>query len=343
MGLAGWRRHLPRLALALGAGLAALAVAGCAPELPQTTLHPTTDFGTSINTLFRSILAWEIGIFVVVEGLLIFTVLRFRRPKAGREPRQVHGSTVLEAAWTLVPALILVFIGVPTVYTIFRTQGQPPASSLEVQVIAHQWWWEFRYPELGVTTAYELHLPVGRPVHLQLNSADVIHSFWVPRLGGKRDVVPTRTNHLWFTPDSTGAFPGQCAEFCGDSHANMRLLAVVEPPAAFAAWVAAERDTAVPPPSDSLALAGAAIFKSPQHLCITCHTVNGVSQGMVGPNLSHVGSRRAIGSGILVNTPADIARWLAGPSAVKPGARMPTLPLTEDDRRALAAYLTSLK
>jgi cytochrome c oxidase subunit 2 len=327
--------------------LAAALVAGCSPELPQTTLHPTTDFGASIDHLFRSILAWEIGIFVVVEALLIFAVLRFRKPKAapaGREPEQVHGHTGLEIAWTLVPAIILVFIGVPTIYTIFRTQAKPPADSMEVDVIGHQWWWEFRYPGQGVVTAYELHLPQGRPVHFVLTSADVIHSFWVPKLGGKRDVIPARTNHLWFTPDSTGAYPGQCAEFCGESHANMRLLAVIEPPDAFAAWVAAQKSPALaPPPGDSLALAGADIFKQPQHLCITCHTVNGVSGGLIGPNLSHVGSRHAIASGVLANSPEEIARWLSGPAAAKPGAQMPTLPLSPDEKRALAAYLTALR
>jgi cytochrome c oxidase subunit 2 len=195
-----------------------------------------------------------------------------------------------------------------------------------------------------VVTANEVHLPQGRPVHLELKSADVIHSFWVPRLGGKRDVIPARVNHLWFTPAQPGSFPGQCAEFCGDSHANMRILAVVEPAADFERWASAQRDTAPPPPpADTLALAGAELFRQPQSLCTTCHTVSGISVGVVGPNLSHVASRARIAGGMLANTPEDLARWLENPPAVKPGSLMPNVGLTPAKARAIAAYLRTLR
>jgi cytochrome c oxidase subunit 2 len=334
-----FRRLIPFAPLAL---VVLLAGSAWAAGFPQNTLDPTTDFGHKTHWLFMDILWWEIGIFVVVEGALVVALLRFMGRK-GEDPHQMHGHTGVEVAWTLAPAMILVFIGVPTVMTIFRTQAPAPKNSLEIQVIGHQWWWEFRYPQLGIVTANEVHLPQGRPVHFILNSADIIHSFWIPRLGGKRDVIPTRTNHLWWTADSVGVMPGQCAEFCGTSHANMRLLGVVDSPSDFDAWVAAEKDTLPVPPSDSLALEGAKVFANPGKLCSTCHTMNGVSAGVVGPNLSHVGSRRFIAAGLLENTPTNIARWVQNPPAVKPGALMPVIGITPDEARALAAYLTTRK
>ena len=323
--------------------LLTLALVGCAgQQLPQTTLEPTTDFGWQSHKLFIGILFWEIGIFVIVEGALLFALLRFTRRRKS-DPEQLHGHTGVEVAWTLAPALILVFIGVPTVMTIFRTQTPPPTGSLEVQVIGHQWWWEFRYPELGIVTANEVHVVRGRPVHFELTSADIIHSFWIPKLGGKRDVIPTRKNHLWLTPEVLGVMPGQCAEFCGTSHANMRMHAVVNTPTDFDAWVRAQQDTLPVPKDDSLAQVGAALFANPAKLCTTCHTMAGVSAALVGPNLSHVGARRYIAAGLLPNTPDNIARWVENPPAVKQGALMPVIGLTPDEARALAAYLTTRK
>jgi len=338
-------RHRFRRSTSLAPLALLFLVAGTAwaAGFPQNTLDPTSDFGHQTHRLFTDILWWEVGIFVIVEGALVVALLRFMDRRSKEVPHQLHGHTGVEVAWTLAPALILVFIGVPTVMTIFRTQAPPPKNSLEIQVIGHQWWWEFRYPQYGLVTANEVHLPQGRPVHFILNSADIIHSFWIPKLGGKRDVIPTRTNHLWFTADSVGVWPGQCAEFCGTSHANMRLLGVVDSPADFASWVAAETDTLPVPPSDSLALAGAQLFSSPAKLCITCHTIQGVSVGVVGPNLTHVGSRHYIAAGLLENTPTNIAKWVSNPPAVKPGALMPVLGLSPDEARALAAYLTTRK
>lgn len=328
-----------------------LTVLGCSGYGPQTTLYPLSDFGQSLDEVFRQILWWEIGIFVVVEGALIYAVLKFRRTKPIGEPRQLHGHTGIEVAWTLAPALILIFIGVPTVYTIFRTQAPPPANALRIDVIGHQWWWEFRYPELGIVTANELHLPQGRPVHLAITSTDVLHAFWIPRLGGKRDAIPNRVNHIWFTADSTGYMPGQCAEFCGVSHANMRTWAQVDSPAEFDAWVASQLDTtrgvaaadSAAAPVDSLVAFGAELFRTPQKLCTTCHTVRGVSVGIVGPNLNKVGTRKSIASGIMPNTPEHLAKWIQNPQAHKPGALMPNIGINEREARALAAYLSSLQ
>ncbi|HKK08471.1 MAG TPA: cytochrome c oxidase subunit II, partial [Gemmatimonadota bacterium] len=214
-------------------------LAGCTGVLPQSTLHPVSDFGQRIDDLFRRIFWFAVGVFVIVEGLLMYAVFRFRdRGEEGR-PEPVHGNTKLEIAWTLAPAIILVLIAVPTIRTIFIVDNPAPASThpLHVNVIGHQWWWEFEYPELGITTADELHVPVGRTVQLDLTSVDVIHSFWLPRIGGKRDVIPGHHNELWFTVDSAGEYPGQCAEFCGEEHVLMRTLAIAQDSSTFWAWV----------------------------------------------------------------------------------------------------------
>jgi cytochrome c oxidase subunit II len=338
-----------RWATVLALAAAVAVVASCSGEsYPQSTLHPMSDQTGAIDALYRQVFWWAVLVFVVVQATLLVTLVRFRnRPGAG-EPRQIHGNTLVEITWTLAPAAIIVAIAVPTIRTIFQVSGAAPAGALQVDVIGHQWWWEFRYPELGVVTANELHVPEGRPVALSISSADVIHSFWAPRLSGKRDAMPGRTTRLEFTPEAVGTYLGQCAEYCGDSHANMRLRVMVSAPADFQAWVAAQ--TALPSPADSseaLALAGEAAFKRIRqpgnHSCIACHTIAGVSGGMVGPNLSHVGSRTTIAAGVLPNDSANLARWLHNPAAVKPGSLMPTIDLTDQEIAALVAYLQSKK
>lgn len=329
----GGRDRIPRLAL-----LSAL-LGGCGLDSPMTTVLPKSDLGEIIHRIFMLIARWEIVIFLVVEALLLFAVWRFRdRPGRG-EPRPVHGHLGLELGWTLIPVVIVISIAVPTIAAVFRTQGPPPAGALRVEVIGHQWWWEVRYPDLGVTTANELHLPVRQPVSLILKSADVIHSFWIPQLGGKRDLIPGRENRLNFTVSEPGEYPGQCAEFCGISHANMRLRVIAQAPEAFAAWTA--RLKAPPAPLAGEAAAGLQAFLATG--CVACHTIHGVSAGVVGPDLTHFGSRRTLAAGLFPNTPAHLARWLADPPAVKPGALMPKLPLTEAQIAALVAYLGSLK
>lgn len=339
------RKLNPTLLLRLVAGLmifGALALGGCAlQDYPQSTLHPHSDYASSIQRLLETLVFWVVVIFVLVEGALIVTVVRFRSRPGAPDPKPVHGNTVLEVAWTIAPALILAFVAVPTVLTIFKTQAKAPAGALEVKVVGHQWWWEFQYPEYGITTASEMHVPVGRAVAVSLETADVIHSFWFPIVGGKRDVVPSRVNHMWFTADSVGEFPGQCAELCGVSHANMRMKLFVRTPEEFEAWVAAQGKAPFEPDSTSLAGKGKQVFLEVG--CVACHTIQGVSPGILGPNLTHVGTRTSIAGSIFPNDAGHLAKWIANPQGQKPGATMLNLGLNPDQIAALVAYLQSLK
>ncbi|WP_419166355.1 cytochrome c oxidase subunit II [Candidatus Palauibacter sp.] len=319
-----------------------LAVQGCGGEYPQSALHPNSDAATLLDRLFDQIFWWAAGVFVVVEGILVYTLVRFRQRPGGPRPKEIHGSVLLEVAWTLAPALILVAIAIPTMRTIFlvdRSTEDPDA--LVVEAIGRQWWWEFRYPELGIVTANEAHVPVGRTVDLRLRTADVMHSFWVPRLAGKRDLMPGRENQLWFRPDSVGVFHGQCAEFCGTAHALMGMRVIVEEPADFERWTRENAADAVTP-ADAEARAGQGVFMS--NACVGCHTVRGTSAAdRFGPDLTHFGSRLTIASGVLENTPANLTRWLDSPDHVKPGNLMPEVVLNPAQIRQLVAYLGALR
>jgi cytochrome c oxidase subunit 2 len=314
---------------------AAVIVAGCATEAPAwRTLAGDSDFARLSLDVYGDIFWWSVGIFFVVELLLLFALVRFRRREGDSGvPDQVHGFTALEIGWTLIPAAILFFIAIPTVRGIFEIDGAPPdPDPIEITVIGHQWWWEFRYPELGFVTANELHVPVGRSASLTLTSADVIHSFWVPRLGGKRDLNPGSENRLWFTPDEVGVYHGQCAELCGTSHANMRMRVVVEDSVSFARWADA---MSRPAPADS---AGAMTLLISG--CAACHSVAGTAaQGKVGPDLTNLGLRSTLAGGLIENTPENLAGWLRNPDSVKPGALMPDLNLDEDRIDALVRFL----
>ena len=330
----------------LAAGALILILVGCSGDpYPQSTLHPAADMSGAIDGLYRQIFWWAVVVFVVVQTALVVTVIRFRRRPNQPEPRHVYGNTFAEVAWTLAPAVILVFIAVPTIQTIFRVSGRAAPGALQVEVIGHQWWWEFRYPELGLVTANELHLPQGREVALAITSADVIHSFWAPRLHGKRDALPGRTTRLAFTPDSVGTFLGQCAEFCGESHANMRLRVVVQPAADFEAWAARQAEGPAVDSTAALQVAGLEAFRRirdpGQHTCIACHAIAGVSGGVAGPNLTHVGSRQTIAGGTLPNDSVGLARWLRNAPGEKPGSLMPRIALSDDEVAALVAYLQS--
>jgi cytochrome c oxidase subunit II len=316
-------------------------VGGCAFDGPMSTLVARSDLNRSILSIYALITWISVGIAAVVFVTLGLILLRYRqRPGPDELPRQVRGHTALELAWTIAPAVVLLVIAIPTIQVIFRTQGTAaPSGALEVTVRGWQWWWEFRYPALDVVTANELHLPVGRPVVFSLEGPDVIHSFWVPQLGGKRDVVPGRLNQLVLTPDRVGEYWGQCAEFCGASHANMGLRVIVEEPAAFERWVAAQ--TAPPPEPTEAAAEGKTIYT--RSACVGCHTIRGVSAGTLGPDLTHFGSRALFGAGLWPTSVEAVAAWLKDPPALKPGAKMPNLDLSDAEARALAVYLTSLK
>jgi cytochrome c oxidase subunit II len=225
----------------------ALTLAACEQAHPNTTFTPHSDYGRAIDFLWDRLMLLGTIVFVLVEGGILYIVFRYRKREGDERPPQTHGNVVVEIIWTLIPAFILLFIAVPTVRTIFKTQAKAVAGALQIEVIGHQWWWEFRYPEYGIITANEIYIPTGRTVNFKLTSNDVIHSFWAPQLGGKRDAVTNRTNYIWLTPDSTlqpAEWNGFCAEYCGTSHAKMRFRVFTVKPDQFASWVANQQKPA---------------------------------------------------------------------------------------------------
>jgi cytochrome c oxidase subunit 2 len=326
------------------------ALAGCQHyNAPMNTLATNSDLAQWIYSLFLQVTIWDaiIMVIVIIALLLAIFVFSSREGDPG-EPSEHESDLMLELAWTIGPALILVFITIPTVHTIMKTQPSKwPGNALTVQVRAHQWWWEFDYPGLNIQTADELHLPNDKMVHLELYSEDIIHSFWVPALGGKRDVIPGQINQITLMPNTPGEYYGQCAEFCGLSHANMRFRVVVDTPDGFKRWVAHQQ---APPdqPTSAAAQAGEKIFKNAP--CAICHEIRGISgfskqysYGFRGPDLTHFGSRGTLAGSIMKNTPENVALWIQNPDKVKPGARMPTLGMRGRDLNDLVAYLESLK
>ena len=236
-----------RVAPFLVLALALAACGGTSAKYPQSTLHPKADFARMIDGVFMTTVWWSLAVFILVEGALLFVIFRYRGKPDDAEPNQVHGNTTLEIIWTAIPALILAMIAVPTVRAIFETYEVPRGGDvLEIEVIGHQWWWEFRYPEYGVTTANELHVPVGRTVSLKMKAYDVLHSFWVPQFAAKRDVFPNRTTTLWFRADSTGYYSGQCAEFCGVQHGRMAFHVAATTAEEFDGYVKGLQATAAP-------------------------------------------------------------------------------------------------
>ena len=236
-----------RLLTAALPAVAAVALTACNANYPNSIFHNHTEFNREVGGLFTILIVLGTVVFFFVELLLLYVIFRYRRQSDNDRPEHVHGNTTLEILWTAIPALILVFIAVPTVRTIFRTQAKAKADALQVEVVGHQWWWEFRYPQYKITTANELYLPLGRTVNFTLRTQDVLHSFWVPQMGGKRDLIANHPNYLWFTPDSVGemAWNGFCVEYCGASHANMRFKTFTVSPEQFAAWAAHQAAPAV--------------------------------------------------------------------------------------------------
>jgi cytochrome c oxidase subunit II len=333
---AGRARQFLRLGLVGGAAF----LAGCAWDGAQSSLVARSDFARDILHVYGIITWIALGIAAVVTLALGWVLWRFRERPGDGLPRQIRGHALLEISWTIAPAIVLLVIAIPTIAVVFRTQAAPAPGALEVIVKGHQWWWEFSYPAYQLTTANELHVPSGRPATLVLEGPDVIHSFWVPQLGGKRDVIPGRVNRLTFTPEAPGEYLGQCAEFCGTSHANMGLRVIVDAADAFERWVETERAPAAQP-SAGAAAEGAAVFAA--NACVGCHSVRGVSAGMLGPDLTHFGGRRTLAAGLLPNTVDNVTAWILEPQRLKPGAKMPALGLSPAQARAVATYLTSLK
>ena len=326
----------------LGAAVASLSLlaAACAKNAPMDTLEPAGANARTIDNLINPVFIIAAVVFVAVEGLALVFTIRYRHREGAPEPVQIHGSTKLEVGWTLIPALILLGIAIPTIATIFKL-AKTPDNPLNVTVTARQFWWEYEYTDLGVVTANELHMPVGRELEITLHSEDVIHSFWVPKLAGKMDVVPGRSNRMSMSGDTPGTYLGQCTEFCGLSHANMRLKAVVQTPDEFEAWVDDQRRAAPPPAPGTPAAEGAELFASKG--CGGCHTVQGVSEGKVGPDLTHFSDRSSFAGSLFEMSPGNLTTWLRDPPGVKPGSKMPNLNLSAEETAKLVAYLETLR
>ncbi len=339
---------------------------GCTRSHPQSTFDTYGPVAESQLNLFYLIFWAAVLVFVVVEGILLYAAIRFRRRPGQGDPDQIHGHRKLEIAWTIAPAIVLVVIAIPTVIVIFDNLNAPPETELTVEAIGHQWWFEFRYPHPAnpdeeIVTANELHIPVGEPVSVNLDSVDVLHSFWIPKIAGKVDMVPNNNNEMWIQADEPGEYFGQCAEFCGEAHANMRFRVIAQAKPEFDAWLL-EQASPMIEPLEPLALEGQQVFSSAG--CSGCHALSSTvnrppegstlkrTPGRVGPNLTHFASRGQMAAGIMEQDPENLRRWLEDPEAVKPGnimardARVFTDPdeaLTEPEISALIAFLRGLR
>jgi cytochrome c oxidase subunit II len=342
------KNSIPLLAIQIALWFSSLASAAEPASGGLTNIFaPETTPARSIFDLSLFVLAICAIIFVVVCTLLVYSVVKFRATalNAGREPAQVYGSTQIELAWTIIPILIVVVLFLATARVIHAIQDAPkPATAVEVTAVGHQFWWEFRYPGLGIVTANELHIPVSDPARptptfLKLLSADTDHSFWIPQLGGKTDLIPNHPNSLWMDPHRTGVFLGQCAQYCGTQHAKMLLRVSVDSPEDFEAWVRAQKQPAI---QDDKAAAGRRVFETTA--CINCHTINGTAaNGRFGPDLTHLMSRRTIASGATENTTEKLRLWIQNPDAIKPGSLMPAMKLSDAELDALVRYMETLR
>jgi cytochrome c oxidase subunit 2 len=317
---------------------------------PTSIFDPAATPARSEFGLSMLVLSVTLAIFLLVGGLLFYVLIRFRhRPTdSEREPAQIYGSNQIELSWTVIPILIVVMLFLSTTRVILDTEAAPkPSGALDVTVIGHQFWWEFRYPKLGVVTANELHIPVSdpakpTPTYLGMSSADTDHSFWVPRLAGKMDLIPNRLNTMWIDPQEPGLYLGQCAQYCGTQHAKMLLRVYAQSPEDFAAWTKQQQKPADQDLSGNHAAAeGQAVFM--HSACINCHTIAGtVATGRFGPDLTHLASRDTIASGPVENTPENLRKWIADPNSMKPGVLMPSMHLNDRDLDVITAYLTTL-
>lgn len=335
-----------RVLVILCASVAAAAQSANPVLSPTNIFAPASTPAKSIFGLSIFVLAVTAVIFVIVFSLLAYSVVKFRKRTSddGREPPQVYGSNQVELAWTVIPVLTIVALFMATARVIASVQKvTQPRNAIEVVAIGHQFWWEYRYPGLSVVTANELHVPVSDPEHptptfITLLSADTAHSFWIPRLAGKTDLIPNRVNHTWIDPHQAGIYLGQCAQYCGTQHAKMLLRVYVQPRDEFDRWIQQQRQPAHV--SDAVSR-GQHIFETTA--CINCHAVAGTAaDGRFGPNLTHLMSRETIASGAVENTPENLRLWIQNPNAIKPGSRMPAMQLSDQDLDAVAAYLSTL-
>ena len=352
-----------RLAGVVLFGLLAVAMTACYPDHSQSTFDVAGPVARSQLTLFYWIFWAAVFVFVTVGGALLYVAIRFRRRPGQGDPVQTHGHTKLEIAWTIAPALILVVVAIPTILTVFDNANSPDPDGLTVEATGHQWWFEFRYAHPTndgeqIIAANELHIPLDEVVNVNLHSEDVIHSFWIPKIAGKVDMVPNNNNKRWIQSERLGEFYGQCAEFCGESHAKMKFRVIVESREDFDKWLMAQAAPSVEPVTP-LQLRGSELFRSAG--CSGCHATSAIMslapdgsqlKGRRGPNLTHVASRSRVGAGELPQNPESLRAWISDPGSIKPGNIMategkpytdPDSALTEQDISALVAFLRSLK
>jgi cytochrome c oxidase subunit 2 len=304
-------------------------------------LNCATEQARTIFNLHIVNFAVCMGILLVVIGLLVTVIIKFRQRPGYSEPYQNEGNVKLEIFWTAVPALIFLILGVLTAFVM--TSVNPPKGKRQPDVIVtgHQFWWEYRYPKTGVVTANELFLPVDSDLMLEIRGADVIHSFWVPDFGQKMDGIPGHPNNLFLKPIRKGLFLGQCAEFCGAEHGLMRIIANVVSQKDFETW--SESQLKIPAaPTDKIAQHGQDLFMS--KTCIQCHAIAGTKAvAQVAPDLTHIADRKTIGAGVIPNNLENLTKWIKNPQDFKPGCYMPKMRLTESEAHDIAVYLENLK
>jgi cytochrome c oxidase subunit II len=358
------RRAITRWLPRLSAGLAAIALAGCATEITPNMLDPRGPMAAEVADLWWLMFWLALAVFVAVMVLLFLALYKslsrkdnpgegYPRPDYLRaenssedEPRPfVTRPSYLLIAGVLIPGIILFFLLIVSVRTGLAILGPSPQNALVIEVIGRMWWWEVRYPEQNVVTANEIHVPVGQPIEFRLTSRDVIHSFWVPQLQGKKDMIDGKVHALPLVVSEPGVYMGICAEFCGLQHAHMLFRLIAHEQADFDAWVAARQQPAVEP-TDPLLQRGQEVFF--QAACHHCHMIEGITPllpatGVVGPDLTHYGSRQTLAAGIIDNTPENLANWILNPHGIKPGVHMPATPMDGDDLDALVAFLMSLE
>jgi cytochrome c oxidase subunit 2 len=314
-------------------------VGGCATA--PSVLMPRGSAARPVATLTWFLIAAACVVLLVSTASMLVAVFRRRRATEPADRAPVDRTRWVVVGGAVIPAVILFVTFWWGTHTLAALAARDGAGAAQVEVIGHQWWWEIRYPGDGVVTANEMHIPVGRRVHLTVRSADVIHSFWVPQLGGKVDLIPGVVNHRWIEADSAGVYRGACAEYCGAEHARMEFLVVAQPQTDFAAWLQRQRQPA-PAALDSLAAAGQHVFLHSG--CASCHTIRGTAaSGAVGPDLTHVAGRRTLAAAMLPNTKGRLAGWIANPQRIKPGNLMPSVPLTGTELQDVVAYLEALR
>jgi len=342
----GWRRLLARFVSSMVLIRSACAQGSGSSSLPTYIFAPESTPAHSVHQLSLFILLITGVIFVLVFGLLAYAAVKFRRRPNddGREPPQIYGSNQVELAWTVIPVLVVVVMFTTTARVIHAVQdAKRPSGAILVTVVGHQYWWEYRYPQYGIVTANELHVPVSdandpTPTYFTLLSADTDHSYWVPRLAGKTDLIPNHPNETWIDPEHVGLYLGQCAQYCGAQHAKMLLRVYVQSREDFDRWVKEQQQSAV---ANASAAAGRHVFESTA--CVNCHAVAGtIANGRFGPDLTHLASRETLGAGILANTHENLKAWIRDPGAMKPGVLMPPMNLSEKELDDVTAYLMSL-